>query len=90
LIINVDRFLHVSGLRKNYHEELKNFRDEIEKLNNFCEKYRLKKNFYKNKSKDIKQEMDMNIKRLEKDIDILREKVIIIIFLFSIIISGYG
>ena len=66
-----------SGQRNYFYEQKENYLNQIDKLTSLYDKNRFKKKFYKKRCKEIQENADVNIERLEKDIRYFREKVII-------------
>ena len=77
LLVNADKFLLLSGQRNYFYHQKEFYTKEIERITDLFEKIRYKKIAYKKRFIEIKDNMDREVERLEKDIEYFREKVII-------------
>lgn len=74
--MNTDRFLIVSGQRNYFYQQKDYYIGEIDRITDLFEKSRYKEIDSARKYKEIKENMDHEVERYEKEIKFLREKVI--------------
>lgn len=86
MLVNTDRYLLLSGQRNYFYHQKEFYLNEIKRITEIYDRCHFKKKNYKKRLVEIKENMDLEISRLEKEVQYLRDKVKIGDFLFNFFI----
>jgi hypothetical protein len=75
LLVNADKFLLLSEQRNYFYHQKEFYTFEIDRISKLYEDKRFKKREYKKKYIEVRNNMNREVERLEKDIEYFREKV---------------